>query len=97
MHRRRRRETPRREPCCSRILSAVGKTAAPIMLVYAANDFDTTAGKDVSAQLDRLHKSHVLKFILAYLRIEHREEGGKYYHDFGAQRADVKSQNVGKN
>jgi carboxymethylenebutenolidase len=44
-----------------RILSAVGKTTAPIMLVYAANDFDTTPGKDISAQLDRLHKSHVLK------------------------------------
>ncbi len=44
-----------------RILSAVDKTAAPIMLLYAANDFDTTPGKDVSAELDRLHKSHVLK------------------------------------
>ena len=44
-----------------RTLAAVRKTAAPIMLVYAANDFDTTPGKDVSAELDRLHKSHVLK------------------------------------
>jgi carboxymethylenebutenolidase len=44
-----------------RTLAAVGKTGAPIMLVYAANDFDTTPGKDVSAELDRLHKSHVLK------------------------------------
>ncbi len=44
-----------------RILSAVDKTAAPIMLLYAANDFDTTPGKDVAEELDRLHKSHVLK------------------------------------
>jgi carboxymethylenebutenolidase len=44
-----------------RILAAVRKTAAPIMLVYAANDFDTTPGKDIAAELDRLHKSHVLK------------------------------------
>jgi len=42
-------------------LAAVGKTAAPIMLVYAANDYDTTPGKDISAELDRLHKSHWLK------------------------------------
>jgi carboxymethylenebutenolidase len=44
-----------------RTLAAVGKTAAPIMLVYAANDYDTTPGKDISAELDRLHKSHLLK------------------------------------
>jgi carboxymethylenebutenolidase len=44
-----------------RTLAAVRKTAAPIMLVYAANDYDTTPGKDISAELDRLHKSHLLK------------------------------------
>ena len=44
-----------------RTCAAVGKTAAPIMLLYAANDFDTTPGKDISAELDRLHKSHLLK------------------------------------
>jgi carboxymethylenebutenolidase len=44
-----------------RTLAAVGKTAAHIMLVYAANDYDTTPGKDISAELDRLHKSHLLK------------------------------------
>jgi hypothetical protein len=33
----------------------------PIMLVYAANDFDTTPGKDISAELDRQHTSHLLK------------------------------------
>jgi dienelactone hydrolase len=44
-----------------RTLAAVGKTAAPIMLVYAANDYDTTPGKDISAELDRLHKTHLLK------------------------------------
>jgi len=44
-----------------RTLAAVGKTAAHIMLVYAANDYDTTPGKDISAELDRLRKSHLLK------------------------------------
>jgi dienelactone hydrolase len=44
-----------------RTLAAVGKSAARVMLVYAANDYDTTPGKDISAELDRLHKSHLLK------------------------------------
>ena len=44
-----------------RTMAAVGKTVAPVMLVYAANDYDTTPGKDISAELDRLHKSHLLK------------------------------------
>ena len=44
-----------------RTFAAVGKTAAPIMLVYAANDYDTTPGKDIAVELDRLHKSHSLK------------------------------------
>jgi dienelactone hydrolase len=44
-----------------RTLAAVGKTAAPVMLVYAANDYDTTPRKDISAELDRLRKSHLLK------------------------------------
>ena len=45
----------------ARTLAAVAKTAAPVMLVYAANDYDTTPGKDISAELGRLRKSHLLK------------------------------------
>jgi dienelactone hydrolase len=52
-----------------RTFAAVGKTAAPIMLLYAANDFDTTPGKDISAELDRLHKSHLLKIYPAIGKI----------------------------
>jgi dienelactone hydrolase len=44
-----------------RTLAAVDKSSAPIMLVYAANDFDTTAGSEIAAELDRLHKPHLLK------------------------------------
>ena len=44
-----------------RILASVDQTSAPIMLVHAANDYDTTPGKDIAAELDRLHKSHQLK------------------------------------
>lgn len=44
-----------------RVFAAVGKTSAPIMLIYAANDYDTTPGTAVAAELERLHKPHVLK------------------------------------
>jgi carboxymethylenebutenolidase len=44
-----------------RVLASVDNTSAPIMLVYAANDFDTAPGTDIAAELDRLHKPHLLK------------------------------------
>ena len=43
------------------LLAAVNKAKAPIMLIHAANDFGTTAGRDLAAELERLHKPHVLK------------------------------------
>jgi dienelactone hydrolase len=44
-----------------RVLAAVSKTSAPIMLIHAANDYDTTPGTAIAAELERLHKPHVLK------------------------------------
>lgn len=44
-----------------RLLTAVRKTSAPIMLIHAANDYDTTPGTALAAELDRLHKPHLLK------------------------------------
>jgi carboxymethylenebutenolidase len=44
-----------------RLLSAVRKTNAGIMLTYAENDYDTTAAKALAAELERLHKPHLLK------------------------------------
>jgi len=44
-----------------RILAAIGKTAAPIMLLYAANDYDLMPARDISGELNRLHRSHLLK------------------------------------
>lgn len=44
-----------------RVLASVDKTQAPIMLIHAANDYDTAAGTEVAAELERLHQSHVLK------------------------------------
>ena len=43
------------------LVAAVRSTAAPIMLVYAANDYDTAPGVVLAAELERLHKPHVLK------------------------------------
>jgi len=44
-----------------RVLAAIDKTSAPIMLIHAANDYDTTPGSVIAAELDRLHKPHLLK------------------------------------
>ena len=44
-----------------RLFAAVGRTSAPIMLIHAANDFDTTPGRAIAGELDRLHKPHLLK------------------------------------
>ena len=44
-----------------RLLTAVGKTTSPIMLIHAANDYDTAAGRELAARLERLHKPHLLK------------------------------------
>ncbi len=44
-----------------RVLASVDKAAAPIMLVQAANDFDTAPSTEIAAELDRLRKPHLLK------------------------------------
>lgn len=48
-----------------RVLAAVDNTSAPIMLLHAANDYDTTPGTEIAAELDRLHKPHLLKIYSA--------------------------------
>jgi len=44
-----------------RILTAVRTANGHIMLIHAANDYDTTPGRDLSAELERRHKSSLLK------------------------------------
>jgi carboxymethylenebutenolidase len=44
-----------------RLLAAVRKTSAAVMLIHAANDYDTAPGKDLAAELEHAHKPHVLK------------------------------------
>jgi dienelactone hydrolase len=44
-----------------RLLTAVRTTNAAIMLTEAANDYSTTAAQSLAAELQRLHKPHLLK------------------------------------
>ncbi len=44
-----------------RLLTSVRKTAVPIMLVHAANDYSTEPGKALDSELTKLRKPHVLK------------------------------------
>lgn|SRR6185312_5599384 len=45
----------------NRLLTAVRKTNAPIMLIQAENDYSTAAGRALAQELERLHKPHALK------------------------------------
>jgi len=44
-----------------RLLTAIRNTNAAIMLTHAENDFDTTAGSALAAELTRLHRPYLLK------------------------------------
>ena len=44
-----------------RLLDAVRNTRAPILLIHAANDYDTAPGRAFAEELERLHKPHLLK------------------------------------
>ena len=44
-----------------RLLTAVAKSTAPIMLIQAANDYSTAPSYALADELERLHKPHLLK------------------------------------
>jgi carboxymethylenebutenolidase len=46
-----------------RLLTAVRRTSASIMLIQAANDYSTAPGRALAEQLELLHKPHVLKLL----------------------------------
>jgi len=56
-----------------RLLTAVRNTHAPIMLIHAENDFSTVPGREMGAELKRLHKPHVLKI---YPPVGHTADDG---------------------
>jgi len=43
------------------LLAAVKAANGPIMLIHAANDYDTTPGRELAAELEHLHKVFLLK------------------------------------
>lgn len=45
----------------ARLLAAVGRTAAPVFFIHAANDFSIAPGKALGAEMARLGKPHRVK------------------------------------
>lgn len=61
-----------------RLLSAVSRTAAPIFFIHAANDYSTSAGKELDAELRRLGKPHQLQIYPAVGRTAEEGHGFLY-------------------
>jgi hypothetical protein len=49
----------------ARLLAAVGRTAAPVFLIQAANDYSTAPGRALADEMERLGKPHRLKIYAA--------------------------------
>jgi hypothetical protein len=45
----------------SRLLAAIDKTGAPVLLIHAANDYSTKPGRTLASELVRLSKPHMLR------------------------------------
>jgi len=71
-----------------RLLAAIRKTDAAIMLTQAENDFGTSAGRALSAELERLHKPHVLK-IYPQVGLSPEDGHNLLYEDIPAWEVDV--------
>jgi len=71
-----------------RLISAIRKTTAAIMLTHAENDFDATAGSALAAELKRLHKPHVLK-IYPPVGLTADDGHNNLYENIPAWEADV--------
>src|ERR1700758_836703 len=62
-----------------RLLAAVKAANSPIMLIHAANDYDTSAGRDLAMELECLHKSFLLKIYPAVGKTS--DEGHNLVHN----------------
>lgn len=71
-----------------RLISAIHNTTAAIMLTHAENDFGTTAGSALAAELKRLHKPHVLK-IYPPVGLTADDGHNMLYEDIPAWESDV--------
>lgn len=70
------------------LMTAIHNTNAAIMLTHAENDFDTTAGNALAAELERLHKAHVLK-IYPPVGLTQEDGHGMLYENIPAWESDV--------
>jgi carboxymethylenebutenolidase len=52
----------------ARLLAAVGRTAAPVFFIHAANDYSVEPGKVLGAEMQRLGKPHRLRIYPAFGR-----------------------------
>jgi len=71
-----------------RLLVAIRKTNAAIMLTHAENDVDTSPGRALAAELERLHKPYVLK-IYPPVGLSQDDGHGMLYTDIPAWEDDV--------
>jgi dienelactone hydrolase len=71
-----------------RVMAAIRNTNAAIMLTHAENDFGTSAGKALAAELERLHKPHVLK-IYPPVGLTPEDGHGMLYENIPAWESDV--------
>ena len=71
-----------------RLTNAVRRTNAAIMLIHAENDFDTSSGRALSEELERLHKPHALK-IYPPVGLTSEDGHGMLYENIPAWESDV--------
>jgi carboxymethylenebutenolidase len=71
-----------------RLISTLGKTSAPIMLIHAENDYSTAPGRALADELERLHKPHLLKIYPA-VGLTSDDGHGMLYEDIPAWEDDV--------
>jgi carboxymethylenebutenolidase len=71
-----------------RLLSAIHKTSAAIMLTHAENDYSTSPGRALAAELEHMHKPYVLK-IYPPVGLTPEDGHGMLYENIPAWEADV--------
>jgi carboxymethylenebutenolidase len=71
-----------------RLLTAIRKTNAAIMLTHAENDYSTAAGRALAAELERLHKPYLLKIYPA-VGLTPDDGHGMLYENIPAWESDV--------
>ena len=71
-----------------RLVSAISKTNAAIMLIQAENDYSTAPARALADELERLHKIHVLK-IYPKVGLDSDDGHNMLYEDIPAWEDDV--------